>query len=514
MRAKKLRLSDFKRFHDLTIDLADHPTKIVALVGPNGTGKSSVFDAFEEIGSNYKGRGGKPSSYFQKSLFDAEPKAENYNLPDHVQLETDQDGIDRMSFYIRSAYRFTPRLGITQIRTLPDVTEDNNRPRMLIDNDVRLQENYERLVGGFFDEVYGKKLNGEDWEKQNVDKINAILANILDIKISSIGNPVKGQGSLYFEKGVSKKFPYENLSAGEKEVVDLVLDLYVKAPLYPNGIICIDEPELHLNTAIQRKMLIELEKLVPENSQLWVATHSIGFLRALQEELRDKTAVLDFTGIDFDAASTVKPIAGTRAEWARIFATALEDLTGLLAPRRIIYCEGRPDPGAAGEELGLDASIYNQIFERSHDDTLFVSSGGGGAVQKNSLLALKVLGKALGDVGLNLLKDRDELSEAERNAFIAADPAHRMLLRREVENYVFDKEVVKAHCARIGTVFDEARYDAAVADIVTQDLKLVQQEVKAACGAGGTVPQFKLDLAKSVLPTMALYVELESVIFP
>ena len=44
MKLKKIRLVNFKRFDDLTIDLGEQPKKVIALVGPNGCGKSSVFD--------------------------------------------------------------------------------------------------------------------------------------------------------------------------------------------------------------------------------------------------------------------------------------------------------------------------------------------------------------------------------------------------------------------------------------------------------------------------------------
>ena len=45
MRIKKIQLKNgYKRFHDLTIDLGSDPKRIIALVGPNGCGKSSVFD--------------------------------------------------------------------------------------------------------------------------------------------------------------------------------------------------------------------------------------------------------------------------------------------------------------------------------------------------------------------------------------------------------------------------------------------------------------------------------------
>ncbi|MGA2418380.1 MAG: AAA family ATPase, partial [Candidatus Staskawiczbacteria bacterium] len=54
MKISSVRLRNFKRFDDLTINLGSSPRKIIALVGPNGCGKSSVFDAFEERLKDYK----------------------------------------------------------------------------------------------------------------------------------------------------------------------------------------------------------------------------------------------------------------------------------------------------------------------------------------------------------------------------------------------------------------------------------------------------------------------------
>lgn len=514
MRIQTVHLTDFKRFSDLTLDLTARSTKIVALVGPNGSGKSSIFDAFEEKASLYKGRQSKKDDYFKKSTFSGSPSAPGYEVNKHVDIQADRQEWDRKSVYIRSAYRFTPRIDITNIRRLPDAEQDENRPKYLIEADGRLTENYERLIGQFFGDVYGKIITGEQWVNQNISSLNAVLQSVLDIQVSWLGNPVEGRGSLYFEKGTSKKFPYENLSAGEKEVVDIVLDIHVKKNIYVDSVICIDEPELHLNTAIQRKLLVEVEKLIPENSQLWVATHSIGFLRALQDELKDKTTIFDFTGVDFDSPATLRPIVGTRSDWSRIFATALEDLTGLLAPRRIVYCEGRPEPRPSGDEQGLDADVYNRIFQEQHADVLFVSSGGGGEVSKNALIALRILNKAIKDVTLGVLKDRDELSDADRSRFLAQDPTNRMLTRREIENYLFDKDVLKQFCATAGSTFDEDRYDAAVADVQTQDLKPVQQSIMAACGFRGSVPDFKRALAGAVGIHLPVYAELSAAIFP
>lgn len=51
MHITKLELKNFKRFTDLTLDLSalPQPPKLVLLIGANGSGKSSVFDAFEAL---------------------------------------------------------------------------------------------------------------------------------------------------------------------------------------------------------------------------------------------------------------------------------------------------------------------------------------------------------------------------------------------------------------------------------------------------------------------------------
>ena len=47
MHITKVELKNFKRFTNLTIDGIPTDAKLVLLIGSNGSGKSSVFDAFE-----------------------------------------------------------------------------------------------------------------------------------------------------------------------------------------------------------------------------------------------------------------------------------------------------------------------------------------------------------------------------------------------------------------------------------------------------------------------------------
>jgi energy-coupling factor transporter ATP-binding protein EcfA2 len=518
MLLKKLRLRNFKRFDDLTIDLGDEPSKIVALVGPNGCGKSSVFDAFEDVLHQYIGsNGGRPAdSYYSKSWYSDTNPVQAYNRGDAVQLtlSDEQQTISRTSFYVRSAYRFTSALSVGSIQALGDPLADERRPGSSFRLDQRLQTNYERMLGQLLTAFWQQGVTGQQVRQQLIGSLNDRLERVLEIRVSELGDVSAGKGQLFFEKGGSKNFPFENLSAGEKEVIDLLVDLVVKTPIFSDTVYAIDEPELHLNTSIQRKLLSELASLIPENCQLWVATHSIGFLRALQQDLAEHSQVFDFSEADyFTGAKTIAPMTRTRSNWKRVFSTALEDLTGLLAPEAIVYCEGKPEPLLGNIEQGLDALVYNQVFEAEFPETLFISSGGGAVPVKNSELALQVLSKAFDSVSLRLLKDRDEKTDHDRLAFLAAAPANRMLVRREIENYLFAFEILSKCSTDNGCTLTKADFDALVPDERTADLKLVAQKLKQLCGFSGSVAAFKMYAAQFIAPTTVTYAELKACVF-
>ena len=521
MKVKQLRLKRFKRFDDLTIELGDHPARVVALVGPNGCGKSSIFDAFEEKLKDVKSaQRNEPGWFFDKFAFHPDDSLRNQGYNKHQAITLTFDGveqkIEKKTFHIRSAYRFTPSLDVQSISAQPEILDDNRRPHSSIALDNRLQENYERLLGLAYGEFERGEKTGEQVRTEFLGRINHVLKDVLDVRVSSMGNVIARKGQLYFEKEDAKDFPYQNLSSGEKEVIDLVVDLVVRGPEYDDTIYGIDEPELHLNTAIQRRLLVAIEQLIPKNCQLWVATHSIGFLRTLQDELADKCAVLDFSEKNyFTGTHTIRPINTTRGNWQRIFETALDDLVGLIAPKCIVYCEGRAEPDSTGVEQGFDAFVFNEIFKKEDPTTLFVSSGGTNEVKKNGSLAIKVLSKAFLDVELLLLHDRDVRTDAERTTWLNEAPHHRMLVRREIENYLLDFAVLEAFCGSKGKVLSHSDYDAIVIDIVGQDLKMGQtiREIRTLCGEGQmTNIEFKKALAKYVRGT-SVYVELRNVIF-
>lgn len=531
MKIHKLELKNgYKRFHHLTIDLGDQPSRFVALVGPNGCGKSSVLDgmlyvqnAHAQIGkkgqkpAEYHSMHGNPSFDWQNIQIDFGGK--QYR---EIRSAKNTDGNQATIFSFRSPYRYNAVLNVRETRATNDLRQNSYGSSFTSDLDEKMEENYRRLFAKYNQYRDENDLPPSKAKAHIIGELNQSLQNCLEVTIESLGNIEAGEGSIFFKKaGQSDPFRFDVLSSGEKEVVDIILDLYLRREIYNDTIFLIDEPELHINTAIQRKLLIEIDRMIGENCQIWVATHSIGFLRALQEDIEDCQIIHFDPDVPYASQPhTLTPIKKSAANWKLIFQTALDDLSELVAPRRIIYCEGR-DKTKNGEEAGLDALVYNRIFAENYSDTLFVSAGGNTELDQRSDIAISILSKVFKEVEILVLKDRDAgsgkaVSQEERELYLKTNADnHRMLVRWEVENYLYDKEVLRAFCSANGLEFNETEYDGLVQSIVDDNLKDCTSQIKSICSIKTSISKekFKQQLAEFLTPDLDAYKELESCIF-
>ncbi len=256
---------------------------------------------------------------------------------------------------------------------------------------------------------------------------------------------IQDSGTFRFSKGEARDFHYKNLSGGEKAAFDLLLDIFVKRSEYKDAIYCIDEPEAHIATSLHGPLLMVVLGLIPEASQLWIATHSVGFVRQAFElmKIEGNVVFLDFSGHDFDRPVVLRPQVPDRAFWQMTYQVALDDISDLIAPENIVICEGDKD----GADKGFDAACYNKLFSDDHPETLFISYGSASEVA-NSTTLMNILGAVTKGVNVRRLIDRDDMTHAERDSKIR--DGLRVLKRRELENYLYDPEVLRTFLKKKG----------------------------------------------------------------
>ena len=108
--------------------------------------------------------------------------------------------LDRKSFYIRTSYRFTPKINIQQLALVPDILDLNDEPisTIALDQNPTTKD---------YLELHTQHLMRREKRRSFIGKTN----NILDIQISSLGNILRGKGQLYFKKGSQLIFPMKSI---------------------------------------------------------------------------------------------------------------------------------------------------------------------------------------------------------------------------------------------------------------------------------------------------------------
>ena len=133
-----------------------------------------------------------------------------------------------------------------------------------------------------------------------------------------------------------------------------------------------------MNARLQAELLSVLYELIPENCQLMLATHSIGMMRRardIETEHPGSVVFLDFDGRNFDEKIEIEPAPLNRTFWKNAYEVALDDLAALVAPSRVVICEGHPNMGNSVKNHSHDARCYEHIFETEFPETTIYFNG-------------------------------------------------------------------------------------------------------------------------------------------
>lgn len=336
MRIKQLQLKGFRLFEDLTIDFPE--SKMIVLIGENGSGKSSVLDGLStnlgyfitsitRVKENY--------TYYPPHL---QPKHEDINSNDtfykinlnfqfckkninySIQFEKENGLIASMlpeNFIEKQQENLSDlindKLGIPIITTYLSERNTYKEERDNVfkysfnefytyHNAIASVNKYSSFRNWFINEENienAKKLDNKDFnfETKNLKPIrNALICFLNEMdEEGSISNihvvrketmipdfafPDAG-AEIFFEKN-NKPLAFSQLSSGEKMILMLVCDIArrlaianpnVENALLGEGLVLIDEIELHLHPKWQRNITVALQKTFP-NVQFIVTTHS------------------------------------------------------------------------------------------------------------------------------------------------------------------------------------------------------------------------------------------------
>jgi predicted ATPase len=440
MRIESIRLLNFKRFTDLVVKDIPSTAKLVVVVGPNGCGKSSLFDALLQWYRSKVGFG-----YNQDELYYRKDSAQAFQWDQSVIVSLHGNPtLAKGCLYLRTAYRNDPDFSVTSF-SRPEIPSESNRIERAIQNDVAVSDNYRRLVydtmAGLYDPANDTK-TVQALRDELIGKIKESMQRVFgDLTLNNLSDPL-GEGAFFFEKGTAKSYHFKNLSGGEKAGFDLLLDLHVKKKFYDDAIYCIDEVETHLHTRVQGTLLNEMVKILPDPSQLWVTTHSLGVLRAAQEMAAidsQSVCVIDFDGVDPDVPREIVPSNLGRVSWEQMLSITLDDLSQRIAPKVVVVCEGS---SLGNRRRNFDAEIYNRILGSHHPDVLFVSGGSSNQVAATGVSIKEALETILPSSKLLSLADRDDTSASE-----VAERESRGSLTlplRNLESFLFADDVIEA----------------------------------------------------------------------
>ena len=433
MKIKKLELINFKRFTHLTINHIPETTKLVLLIGANGSGKSSVFDGFNFVNKelNEQTFGGFIKDYYAKDKV-SKPVVNidvfNDTFSETKGQVTIHGGRKKTGRFIgRSSIRIVPR--ITNQSNVAGIATDSDSPISYIEHDTRFINDVFAYIQSINHALQEPIFSGKQADTLKIfgDFINPLNESLLKIFGGTPQTTIQiiqfkdatsnAPPQLIFKKGTSR-IGYDLLSHGEKQVIILLLNFVVRQDYYHDSILFIDEMDCHLNTALQFNLLQEItEKWIPDTAQLWTASHALGFIDYARQA--DNAVTIDLNLHDFDNKIELIPMIKDNLDVYNI-AIPVEMLPNFFTEgRRVIFCENQND------------KFYNLIGLRH---CVFTGVKDARAVFLN----------VKRDSRCESLRDRDFLSDNEIATLGKLYPNYHILKYYDFENYLYHPDNIAA----------------------------------------------------------------------
>lgn len=330
IKLENVHLENFRGFSDIKVDLNE---KFTCIAGINGAGKTTILDA---IANNLSWvREMLLPVHHNGEFVKKEDKKKDSTFATKIESDINVNGIIKQ---IAVGYDSTPGITINfadkpELQALykeiqkyytPNNLKENlpvvayypiNRSELEIDVNIEsekdLSDKYEAYTNCLSTAVHYKEFFR--WFRDREDRENAEMvarfkkqnnSNYEDIELKAVRLAITSLLPEFGEMTVDRKrltvtlnkngteLDFSKLSDGEKNIIALfgdiarrlaILNENLKNPLDGNGIILIDEIELHLHPSWQRKICKALKETFP-NCQFIITTHSPQVLGELKTD--------------------------------------------------------------------------------------------------------------------------------------------------------------------------------------------------------------------------------------
>jgi len=401
MPIKSFNIANLKKIREASCDSVP---KFMVIAGPNGVGKSTLLYELRRFSDKVKGTGrilyagphrawrrrtikaswlwGPERDFSSILTSESIPGVEGLHLSDPARRP---DSTDETPGFVKYS--------LAQIET--------RRQNVIVSE---IDRNDLKYPDGYAADVYKPLKDMIEWLLPQMRFTGIDLRNRDNVRC------------LLRVEGVSEPIDIDDLSSGEKEVIALLMPLIEretnavlrrmekgKSPeleTVPDTVMVIDEPDLHIHSLLQKRMVDYMRKRAYEdNVQFIIATHSPVIINeANSEEL--------FVLIERSVAGNGNQLRRvlTSQEKLDLYKKVCGDVAILTLGRPIVFVEGKgPEEKRKSPS---DQRILELLWENAKEFT-FIPMGGREEVEKAAIIINQIITEKLVGLPVFAIVDRD-----------------------------------------------------------------------------------------------------------
>ena len=365
LKIKNLHLENFRGFEDINIDL---DSRITCIAGINGAGKTSCLDALAynlswitamlKLPPYQNGKFVNPDErkigalYPTKVFTDVEVDGTVSNIvigvdtaPGMTVNFADQPTLKQLFKKIKETYPLENRKNLPVLMYYPanrseldiDISFDSEKDLSdkyeIYKNNLEVSVHYKDFFRWFRDredrenEEMVERYKKQDGNQVYEDKALKAVRNAISVLLPNFSQmTVNRKKQTVVVKKDDVEIDFSMLSDGEKEIITMFGDIArrlalaneaLENPLEGNGVILIDEIDLHLHPSWQRKIIHALTETFP-NCQFIITSHSPQVLGELQPQcirlLNNFTVYLPNQSYGLDSNTILDSLQNTTKE--------------------------------------------------------------------------------------------------------------------------------------------------------------------------------------------------------